>query len=240
MWGETERSPALAAPGFNNYGNVGRSTGSINGKPPKKKQALSDEQFELVQNYLPLIYSLTGPYHGKGLSHEELHAGAEDGLLGAALNFDPSRGFPFSAYAHPWIKGGITALFKKKKIDKLTDPVESVDKTQEAPIAPPSVDLGSLDERERRVAIGRVGGETLKEIGKELGVSAERVRQIETRANDKLRKAKGQIARTCIRDLVKRRGYRKPSRKLLPFRSVTYPCRRFSRAEIEAYDGGEL
>jgi DNA-directed RNA polymerase specialized sigma subunit len=240
MWGETERSPALAAPGSNNYGNVGRSTGPTDGKPPKKKQVLSDAQFELVRDYLPLAYSLTRPYHGKGLSHDELCAGAEDGLLGAALGFDPARGFPFPAYARPCIKGGITALFKKKKFDKLTTPSETVDHQEPAPAAPPSVDLKSLDERERLIVEARCGGETLKEVGKELGVSAERVRQIETRATEKIRQTKGNIARACIRDLVSRRGYRKPSRQLLPPRSVTYPCRSFSKAEIEAYERGEL
>ena len=82
MWGqEMEQSPALAAPSSNNYGNDGnRLSEPIGGIPAEKNQALSDEQFGLVANYLPLAYSLTGPYHGKGQSHEELRSGAEDGL----------------------------------------------------------------------------------------------------------------------------------------------------------------
>jgi RNA polymerase sigma factor (sigma-70 family) len=235
MWGETERSPPLAAPGFNNFGNVGnRSTGTINGKPPKKKQALSEAQFELVQNYLPLAYSLTKPYHGRGVSHEELRAGAEDGLFGAALNFDPGRGYPFAAYARPCIKGGIKALFKKGKIDKLTTLVDTIDDTQEAPTEPPAIDLGSLDAREQRIVVGRAVGETLKEVGKELGVSTERARQIEARATEKLRTSKGNVARACIRDLIRRRGYKKPYRATLPFRAVKHPCRAYTAEEIAA------
>jgi RNA polymerase primary sigma factor len=52
--------------------------------------------------------------------------------------------------------------------------------------------LGGLDDRERRIIASRygIGGaaeKTLKQIGKELGISQERVRQLEARAQDKLR-----------------------------------------------------
>jgi DNA-binding NarL/FixJ family response regulator len=72
--------------------------------------------------------------------------------------------------------GGITALFKKKKFDKLTTPVESIPETEPAPVAPPGVDLSGLDDRERLVIEARSEGKTLKEVGKELRISAERVR----------------------------------------------------------------
>ena len=193
MWGEMERSPALAAPGSNNYCNVAnRSTGHIDGKTAKKNQALSDAQFELVKNYLPLAYSLTRGYHGKGQSHEELRAGAENGLLGAAINFDPNRGSHFAAYARPWIKGGITALFKKKKADKATDTTDSIEEDIPAPVEPLTVDLQSLSDREQRIVVGRAGGESLKEVGDQLGVSAERVRQIENSRNGKASHQQGQ------------------------------------------------
>jgi RNA polymerase sigma factor (sigma-70 family) len=55
--------------------------------------------------------------------------------------------------------------------------------------------LTGLTERERGVLIGRFGLEgseqTLRELGEQLGVSVERVRQIEERALDKLREAAG-------------------------------------------------
>jgi hypothetical protein len=45
MWDEMERSPALAAPGSNDYGNVGnRLSGPVGGIPVEK--ALSDAQFD--------------------------------------------------------------------------------------------------------------------------------------------------------------------------------------------------
>jgi RNA polymerase primary sigma factor len=52
--------------------------------------------------------------------------------------------------------------------------------------------LGRLNDRERQIIISRFGlagtrEKTLNQIGKELGITKERVRQLETRACDKLR-----------------------------------------------------
>ena len=55
--------------------------------------------------------------------------------------------------------------------------------------------LNRLDERERQIIVGRFGLDhsreprTLKEVGAELGVTKERIRQIEARALNKLRLA---------------------------------------------------
>ena len=53
--------------------------------------------------------------------------------------------------------------------------------------------LGRLDDRERRIIVSRygingVGEQTLEQLGRELGITKERVRQIESRAQEKLRK----------------------------------------------------
>jgi RNA polymerase sigma-32 factor len=52
--------------------------------------------------------------------------------------------------------------------------------------------LADLPERERRILLSRMGSddpETLEQIGKRLGVSRERVRQLESRACEKVRRA---------------------------------------------------
>ena len=201
MWMEMERSPALAAPGSNNYGNVGnRTSGPVGGISTEKNQALSNAQFALVASYLPLAWSLTKPYHGRGIDHDELRAGAENGLLHAALNFDPERGFHFPSYARPCIKGGILALFKKRKIDALSISIETPisgkdgeyagtigDRLVGPSIAPVAPDLSPLSETDRQIVQARESGETLREVGKQLGISSERVRQREVRARSQIR-----------------------------------------------------
>ncbi len=57
--------------------------------------------------------------------------------------------------------------------------------------------LGRLDDRERRIIVSRygidgAGEQTLEQLGRELGITKERVRQIESRAQDKLRKIAGE------------------------------------------------
>ncbi len=51
--------------------------------------------------------------------------------------------------------------------------------------------LGRLDDREQTIVVRRFGlagdKQTLVEVGRELGISKERVRQLESRALDKLR-----------------------------------------------------
>ena len=87
---------------------------------------------------------------------------------------------------------------------------------------------------ESRVLIGRSQGENLQEIGNELGVSTERVRQLEKRAAKKVAKTPGNVARACIRDLTNRRGYQKPSRSCCPSRRKPIEGRTYSREEIDA------
>jgi RNA polymerase sigma factor (sigma-70 family) len=201
MWAEMERSPALAAPGSNNCGNDGRSTGPVGGISEEINQALSDAQFDLVTSYLPLAWSLTKKYHGLGVSHDELRAGAEDGLIHAALKFDPGRGH-FPSYARPCIKGSILSLFKQRKLDALNrsvsieTPIRGKDGEEAGTIGdllvgqftgPVAPDLSSLSETDRTIVQARESGETLREIGERLGISSERVRQREVKARSQIR-----------------------------------------------------
>jgi DNA-binding CsgD family transcriptional regulator len=55
--------------------------------------------------------------------------------------------------------------------------------------------LAELGERERTVFLQRLAGKTLEEVGKELGLTRERVRQIEARA---LRRLRGRVVRYII------------------------------------------
>ena len=160
---------------------------------------------------------------------------------------------PFGGYAQFWIRGQILELFKPKgdalgfgRAVSLNVPANSEDSgdrelkeklnsliDEQAQAA--NIDVSDLNERERRVFVARIEGETLDTLGGELGVSRERVRQIGARATEKVRTTKGNVARTCIRDLLGRRGYQKPSRRLLPDRQVSYPGQTYSQEEIAVF-----
>lgn len=238
MWAGMEGiSPALAAPGSNSYGNDNGSAEHTDGKSRLKKQALSAYQIALVNDYLKFAWKLTAPYHGKGFSHDELRAGAEDGLLYAAQNFDPAKGWAFVSYARPCIKGGIQGLFKKKKVESLSDsgtaPV--IDRIVDENPPMPAVDVGALDERERVIFKGRVEGKTLDEIGKDLNVSRERVRQLTEPIFSKVGSSEYNAKVGLCRALIGRRGYKAPSRRLMPFKAVKYPGRTYSPDELAAF-----
>jgi RNA polymerase sigma factor (sigma-70 family) len=252
MWEEMERSPALAAPGSNNYsGLIATSTSESLGANAHKVQVLSDEDaanFSL--SYRPLAFAIAGQYRNRGIEPDELRSAALLGLVKASKKFDPNRGVPFGGYAAHWIKGEVTALFKPKadamglgrsyslnapsfakedddgntKLDLVTDVSEPIK----------AADLSALSKRERLIVDARLDGKTLDQIGNDLDISRERVRQLDNRAIEKVERTKGNVARACISDLLKRRGYKKPSRSLLPFRAEKYPCRSFSAEEIAA------
>ena len=138
----------------------------------------------------------------RGIDLDELSSASLTGLVLASRKYDPQRG-SFGVYAKFWMKGQITELFKKKKARKEVLLEEPVSTKEPGPAELPPPDLQDLNPTERRIISGRASGETLKEIGTELGFSAERARQLETRATGKLRRSKGKIALACIRDLVK-------------------------------------
>jgi RNA polymerase sigma factor (sigma-70 family) len=246
MWGQTERSPVLAAPGSNNFiGLIASTSNQTIGAKGRNRQALSEkEALDLCKKHKPLVLKLAAEQRGKGIEFEELEAAGQLGLAHALRKFDPHRGTPFGAYARHWIKGEITALFKKTARNPLAkaDPIEDWNEKRkdECDESVPALgpDLSKLTPKERTVVEARSSGQSLRSVGDELDLSPERVRQIETKAVARLRK--GNIALVCIRDLTRRRGYRKPPKKLLPFRSVKYTCRTYSRPEIEAYERGEL
>lgn len=122
-------------------------------KQNQNRRALS----ELLQAHLKLVLKIARSYAGYGFCQEDLVAEGNMGMMQAAQNFDPSRGFRFSTYAMWWIKAtiqeyvlhnwslvkiGTTTLQKKlffslRKLqreinDNATDPIdlnnESVDK----------------------------------------------------------------------------------------------------------------
>jgi len=214
MWEETERSPVLAAPDSNNFtGLTGNSTTLNIGETDENFQGLSDEEAnELCVKHRKFAFKIAVDYAGKGVDRHELKSAALEGLVLASRRFDPKLGFTFGTYAQHWVRGEIRALFKhgadlfSGRRRSLTIQHDDDYKSHQRDVADESspsiaLDLSALSEKDRYIVEARERGETLAEIGKTLGLTAERVRQREERARPKI---KGIIASQCISDLTQR------------------------------------
>ncbi|TWU24439.1 RNA polymerase sigma factor RpoD [Novipirellula galeiformis] len=166
---------------------------------------------KIVQSNLRLVVSIAKRHVA---SSDDFFALISDGnmsLIRAVEKFDYSRGNKFSTYASWAIMKNFARtipsefkhrdrfrttteeLFLSRQDDRL-DPYaeETVQRTRQREL---SKILDRLDEREQKIITARFGlgrGNeplTLKEVGEEMGVTKERIRQLEVRALMKLREA---------------------------------------------------
>jgi RNA polymerase primary sigma factor len=162
----------------------------------------------IVRSCLRLVVSLAKNRAGPNRSFSELVSDGNLYLVGAAEKFDVSRGFKFSTYAFSAITRGFARLtfsetgWRRRFVTGQSELFEALAGRNDDPGGEHGRDenqqavrrmLGELSVRERFVIVGRFGLEgarekTLGELGIEMGVSRERVRQIEYRARAKLRK----------------------------------------------------
>ena len=193
MWEDIERSPVLAALSFNDCIGTTSSTLIIDGEDDEKTQAAN----YLCDRYRPLAFKIASDYRGNGVPLDDLRSAALLGLTIASRKFDPTIG-AFGPYAKPWIKGELTRLFKPTadamafgRVQSLDVPVaeseiQALDLQPDDREPPVLLNVSDLSEKERTVLVGRSRGETLSELGSELGVTQERVRQIEAKATQKV------------------------------------------------------
>jgi RNA polymerase primary sigma factor len=130
-------------------------------------------------------------------------------MIQSVAAFNPWLGIRFSTYAFTCLMRALSRMSQKNQGDRLAKslPLETISDTEQASLSasePGSrhqtrVDLylkednTLLSEREKQVLIRRFRLDdrqkagTLEQVGKELGLSKERVRQVQTTALDKLR-----------------------------------------------------
>ncbi len=164
---------------------------------------------KLIQANLRLVVSIAKRHVSAPLNFFELVSDGNMSLMRAVEKFDYSRGNKFSTYASWAImnnfarsipteahrKGrfitGFDEVFESAAGGRRDDHEAEGDQRQLRETVQGM--LARLDERERRIIASRFGldgamEQTLEQLGRELGITKERVRQLESRAQDKLRK----------------------------------------------------
>jgi RNA polymerase sigma factor (sigma-70 family) len=162
----------------------------------------------IVEANMRLVISIVKNRIRPGYDMSERVSDGSFALLKAVDRFDFARGNKFSTYATWAILNELTRHDRQQKrhnhrpFELYQSEISAPDtrseehEREEAQVRRRSVvalSLGRLDSRERRILASRhgIGGGpvlTLQQLGEDLGISKERVRQIETRALGKLRK----------------------------------------------------
>lgn len=167
----------------------------------------------LVQANLRLVVSIARRFVDSNHSFDELVSDGQIALMNAIEKFDYSRGFRFSTYATHAIQRSYYRRIKNRQRDLNRIKSTTTDIMEEVPDRFDSEDTSAedfrriqnlmdwiddeLDERERYIVAARFGlnsdhdTRTLRTIGEELGISKERVRQIQIRAITKLQELAG-------------------------------------------------
>jgi RNA polymerase primary sigma factor len=164
---------------------------------------------QIIRANLRLVVSIAKRRVGPSHNFFELVSDGNMSLMRAVEKFDFSRGNKFSTYASwavmnnfarsipgeaHWRSRFLTGhdeMFESAR-DVRSDEFEAEGNQRQMRETVQGM-LERLDERERRIITSRFGLDgamelTLEQLGRELGITKERVRQLESRAQDKLRK----------------------------------------------------
>ena len=153
-------------------GKVPLLTGDQEMALAKRMEAGDDSaKKELAEANLRLVVSIAKRYVGRGMSFLDLIQEGNLGLIKAVEKFDYTKGFKFSTYATWWIRQAITRAIadQARTIRIPVHMVETINKLI----------------RVSRQLLQEYGREpTPAEIGKEMGFSEEKVREIQKIAQD--------------------------------------------------------
>ncbi len=178
-----------------------------------KIEALQEEALavknQILRANLRLVVSIAKRHVGPSNNFFELVSDGNMSLIRAVEKFDFARGNKFSTYASWAIMKNFARTIPEEAFRRdrfVTGHEEMFDSAPDNRIDEHAYEvaqsrnaeavrgmLGRLDERERRIIVSRygLGGDaerTLEQLGRELGITKERVRQIESRAQEKLRR----------------------------------------------------
>jgi RNA polymerase sigma factor (sigma-70 family) len=166
---------------------------------------LTDEQRDLVAANLGLIGTAVKRYRTGEIETDDLAQIAFLGLCKGARSFKPELGYKFSTYGTKAALGTVSHEFRRRKVRQavsgkstLRDPEilavhpgapddidGSIDRATEAERVEAAI--GRLPDRYQYVVRARLEDRTLSEIGRGLGVTKERARQLEQLAHRALR-----------------------------------------------------
>ncbi len=168
---------------------------------------------QIIRANLRLVVSIAKRHVGPTNNFFELVSDGNMSLIRAVEKFDFSRGNKFSTYASWAIMKNYARTIPEENYrrdrfvtgheemfeaaaDTRTDEHEYESALKRMQDVVKRI-LGRLDDREQRIIISRFGlggasEQTLEQLGRELGITKERVRQIESRAQEKLRKFAGE------------------------------------------------
>ena len=151
----------------------------------------------LILSHLRLVISIARGFLGYGLPYADLIQEGNIGLMKAIRHYDPDRGARLMTFAVHWIRSEIQEyIIRNWRIVKLATTKNQRKQHQRLEGEGLQRALRSLDERSRRIITARYlnldkegnsKAVTLQELANEFGVSAERIRQIEKLAIQKMR-----------------------------------------------------
>jgi RNA polymerase primary sigma factor/RNA polymerase sigma factor len=169
-----------------------------------------DVKNQIIRANLRLVVSIAKK-HARADNFFDMVSDGNVSLMKAVEKFDYSMGFKFSTYATWAIKKNYArdyvtqARYADRFHTSMDEPLDwtadtradayQQERMQEQRAAQVDRVLECLNEREREIIKKRFGlqdypqGQTLQEVGADFGISKERIRQIETRALEKLREA---------------------------------------------------
>ena len=165
---------------------------------------------QLVNSNLRLVSSIARKFSSQNCDVDDFRSDGCVILLGAIDRFDFSRGFRFSTYATHSVQRHFYRVWKvrqrrKERFPNAGHEILSVvpNKDREIPLCDDPQGVvdnllaraeSVLDAREHQILLSRFGlksessqGRTLREIAAEMGLSKERVRQLQLKALEKLR-----------------------------------------------------